>query len=172
MSSNGTAKTTEKKQRKPRKVNYVCVGLNQDTTEVVSEVVSLTGTPDKDAAELTFSRKNGFAPTMVHGPFWEYKKNGTVARKTTTTVPIEAKNLDYTRNKWEGVYSGWKVTVSGLVGKNHGGVSYKDDELVRIECFTEPVNPTGKTPKPRLGNGIFGVRRDLLEQVVQTQTAK
>ena len=152
--------TITDKSPKHRPMYFILAAIKtakDGTTSLLSENIE---TRDRDEAVKAFKTKNKIEPELVQGPWYEVKGTST-SETVRLSVSIPAKNLDFTKSRWQGEYDGWRVYVTGLVGgKANDGSAYKDDELVLLTFDSAIV---AKTPKPRFGGAPAVVRRENME---------
>ena len=95
--NNGNSPSKKDRQKKPRPVVFVCVGLDIKTNDCLSRVISAT-TPEQAAQQ--FLQETSFPAKHIHGPFLHKR---TQVLKTTQTLRFADQPAK------PAIYREWKV---------------------------------------------------------------
>lgn len=130
--------STEVKKRGHRPVYFSCVAVHNG--QAVEEKIC---TREKGDAVQAFTTKLGVAPTLVIGPYYDWK--GVEGPAERVTVAMKASDVRFTGKRWSGIYRGWKVVANGLGSSE----TYGDNEVVHLNL--EENGAVDGASRPRFG---------------------
>ena len=138
----------------PRSKYFFCIAWKKKIFDVIEASTS-------ELASEEFEAKHEVTPDVIEGGQSKKEEGGgsgyylakgtgmTNADRISVTVSAE-QMTKHTTTHVKAKFRGWIVYGNGIKGfKDDDGMEYEDDELVQV-LFSAPVDPSNKTPKPKL----------------------
>jgi len=154
-----SSKKRGRKKGSMRSIYFIGVSSSGEVKEI-EQIPTINEPLSRATAETAINAELG-SGCKILGPF--HKVKGIKSDTEREMVTVSIRNLNYTKNKFEGEYQGWKFFGNGISSCTINGEEFEDDDLIHGE-FESRINEESGISKPRVMRNAM-IRRSLVDSI-------